>query len=308
MLSRKDFLSLRDINLEEINYILSTAETMKYILSQKIKKSPHLQSKTVVTLFYESSLRSLLFFKLAAQYLSANVVDINVSEKITKGESLKDVANLIEQIGADFIIMRHPVSGAVKLLAENVNASVINAGDGINENPSQALLDLIAIKEKKGYFEGLKVAIVGDIINSRVAKSSIWGLLKLGAKISVAAPPTLIPTGLDKLGIKIYSSVSEALSGADVVMSVRLQLEKYNETILPSLEEYKRLFIINKKRMSCAKNDAIVIHSEPINRGLEIESEIIESEQCLLNNQISDGVAVRMALMYLLSKKVGGLV
>lgn len=305
---KKDFLSLRDINPNEINYILSTAETMKYILSQKTKKSPHLQNKMVITLFYEPSLRSLLSFKLAAQYLSADVIDVDISKSITKGESLKDTGKFIEQIGADFVIIRHPMSGAAKILSENVSASVINAGDGNNENPSQALLDLMSIKEKKGYFEGLKVAVIGDIEHSRVAKSDIWGLLNLGADVYVAAPPTLLPADLDKFGVKVCYSVSEAIDEADIIMSIRLQRESHEKNLFPSLDEYRKFFIIDKKRMSYAKSDVIVMHSEPINRGIEISSDIVESEHCLLNNQISNGVAVKMALMYLLSKKGGGLV
>lgn len=304
---KKDFLGLRDITSEEINYILSTAETMKYILNQKNKKSPHLQGKTVVTLFYEASSRSLLSFELAAQYLSANVVDINVSKSLTRGESLKDTGNLIEQMGADFIIIRHPMSGAAKLLAETVNASVINSGDGSNENPSQALLDLMTIREKKRHFENLKVAIVGDIAHNRVAKSNIWGLLKLGADVWVAGPPTLIPSELESLGVKVCYSVSEAVEEADVIMSVRLQIEKQDRNLLPSLDEYKKLFMIDKKRFGYAKNDAIVMHAGPVNRGIEISSEVLDSDQCLINDQIFNGVAIRMALMYLLSKKGGGL-
>lgn len=302
---KKDFLGLRDITSEEINYILSTAETMKYILNQKNKKSPHLQGKTVVTLFYEASSRSLLSFELAAQYLSANVVDINVCKTLTRGESLKDTGNLIEQMGTDFIIIRHPMSGAAKLLAETVNASVINSGDGSNENPSQALLDLMTIREKKRHFEKLKIAIVGDIAHNRVAKSNIWGLLKLGADVWVAGPPTLIPAELESLGVKVCYSVSEAVEEADVIMSVRLQVEKQDRNLLPSLNEYKKLFMIDKKRLGYAKKDAIVMHAGPVNRGVEISSEVLDGDQCLINDQIFNGVAIRMALMYLLSKKGG---
>ena len=304
---KKDFLGLRDTTAQEIKYILTTAETMKYILNQKNKKSPHLEGKTVVTLFYEGSTRSLLSFELAAQYLSANIVDINVSKSLAKGESLKDTGNLIEQMGADFIIIRHPMAGAAKLLAENVNACVINSGDGSNENPSQALLDLMTIKEKKGRFEDLKVTIVGDIANNRVAKSNIWGLLKLGAKVSVTGPPTLIPPELEKLGVKVYYDPREAIVDADVIMSLRLQVEKQEKNLIPSINEYRNLFIIDKKAMSYAKNDAIVMHSGPVNRGIEISSEVLESDKCLINDQIFNGVAIRMALMYLLSKRGGGL-
>lgn len=305
---KKDFLSLKDVSSDQINYILSTAETMKYILNQKKKKSPHLQGKTVATLFYETSSNSLISFKLAAQYLSADVVDIDVSNNLTKGESLRDIGTLVEQMGADFIIIRHPVSGASKILAESVNASVINSGDGNNENPSQALLDLMTIKERKSNFNELKVAIIGDILHNRVVKSDIWGLLKLGANVSIAGPPTLIPSNLENLGVKICYSVSEAIEDADVVMAVKLHIGKHDKNLLPSINEYRNLFIIDNKRMSYAKNNAVVMYSGSINRGIEISSEIIDSDKCLVNNQINNGVAVRMALMYLLSKKVGGLV
>ncbi len=302
---RKDFLGLRSLESEEIHYILNTAETMKYILTQKSKKSPHLQGKSAVLLFYEQSSRSRLSFELAAQYLSANTVDVTIPKHLTRGESLKDMGRIIDQMGTDFIIIRHPMAGAPYLLAEHVSASVINAGDGQNENPSQALLDLMTIKERKGSFEGLKVAIIGDIAHNRVAKSNIWGLVKLGAEVCVAGPPTLIPAQIEKLGVKVFYSAAEALIDADVIMSLRMQVERQDTNLLPSLSEYKHLFKIDKKRLQYAKPDAIVMHPGPINRGIEIASEVIDCEQCLINDQITNGVAVRMALLYLLSKKGG---
>ena len=209
--SRKDFISLFDLNAEEILYILETAETMKYILNQKNKKAPYLQGKSVIILFYEKSVRAKLSYELAAQYLSANIVDITVSKVTDQYETINDMGKTIEQMGGDFIICRHPMSGSAKFLAENVHASVINAGDGINEDPSQSLLDLMTIKKQKGSFNGLKVAIIGDVAHSRVTRSNIWGLLKLGAEVCVAGPPTMIPSGIEVLGVKVHYDIKEAV-------------------------------------------------------------------------------------------------
>ncbi len=302
---RKDIIGLKNLTADEILYILDTAETMKYVLSQKNKKAPHLQGKSVIMLFYEKSSRTKLSYELAAQYLSASFVNMEVSLDVRHGGNVIDMGHIIDQMGADFIIIRHPMSGTAKLLGENVAASVINAGDGVNENPSQSLLDLLTIKNQKGSFKDLKVAIIGDVAHSRVTKSNIWGLIKLGAHVSIAAPPTLVPPQLDKFGVNVYYNIKEAVSEADVIMVLRTQPEGQLNNLIPSLNEYKNLFKVDEKTLQYAKKDAIIMHPGPINRGIEISSQVIESKQCLVDDQIANGVAVRMALLYLLSMKGG---
>ncbi|MCL2564823.1 MAG: aspartate carbamoyltransferase catalytic subunit [Defluviitaleaceae bacterium] len=305
---RKDYIGLKDMSAEEILYIIETADTMKYVLNQPNKKAPHLQGKSVVILFYENRSRTKVSYELAGQYLSANVVNMNISEKNeTPGFSdLLEMGKIIDQMGADFIVIRHPVSGSAKFLASNVSASVINAGDGINENPSQALLELMTIKERMGGFKrGLKVAFIGDITHSRYAKSNIWGFLKLGAHVSVAGPPTLIPEDLESFGVEVYSDPYKAVKNADVIMGARLLAEDRYSNELPSYNEYKNMFKIDKRMLSYAKDEVIVMHPGPINRGIEIDSDVIESPQCLVDDQISNGVALRMAMLYILSMRGG---
>jgi len=304
---RKDFFGLKDLNADEISYILSTAETMKYILNQKNKKSPHLQGKSVIILFYEPSARAKLSYELAAQHLSANVVDMTGSAGTFVNERLQDMGQLIDQMGADFIILRHPMAGAAQLLAESVEASVINAGDGFNENPGQSLLDLMTIKEQKGGFDGLKVAVIGDLLHSRVCKSNIWGLTKLGAEVRVAGPPTLIPMGIEKFGIDLFYDAKEAVKDADVILTTRIRVETQDKNVVPSLDEYKRFFRIDENLLRYAKKDAIVMHPGPVQRGIEISSHVIDGKQCIVNDQIANSVAVRMAMFYILSQIGGGL-
>ncbi len=296
---RKDFIGLIDVSAEEIKDILKTAETMKIVLSQKNKKAPYLQGKSVILLFYEKSVRAKLSYELAAQYLSANCVEIVVDD--TREEALFEMGRTIEQMGGDFIIMRSPISGSAGFLAERVNASVINAGDGINENPTQALLDLLTIKELKGGFEGLKVAICGDVAGSRVARSNIWGLTRLGAEVRIAAPPTLIPNNMEEFGVKIYYDIKEACRDVDVIMSLKLQEEESYGSRLASYDEYKDFFMLDGNVISAAKPDVIVMHPGAPNRRIEIASEIVDSKKCIIDDQITNGVAVRMAILYLLS-------
>lgn len=303
---RKHFFGLKDLSAEEIKYILSTAETMKYVLNQKNKKSPHLQGKSVIILFYEPSPRAKLSYEMAAQHLSANVVDMTGSAGL-RNEKLQDMGQLIDQTGADFIILRHPMAGAPRLLAENLNASVINAGDGFNENPGQSLLDLMTIKERKGRFENLKVAIVGDLIHSRVCKGNIWGLTKLGAEVHVAGPPTLLPADMEKFGVTVHYDAREAVENADVILTTRIRMESRDKHILPSLDEYKHFFRIDESLLKYAKKDAIVMHPGPIQRGIEISSNVIDGEQCIINDQIANSVAVRMAMLFIVSQIGGGL-
>ncbi len=303
--SRKDFISLLDIEEEEILYILETAETMKYILNQKNKKAPYLQGKSVIILFYDKSVRAKLSYELAAQYLSADIVDITVSKRSDQYETINDMGRTIEQMGGDFIICRHPMSGSAKFLAENVHASVINAGDGINEDPSQSLLDLMTIKNQKGGFKGLKVAIIGDVAHSRVTRSNIWGLLKLGAEVCVAGPPTMIPSGLEDFGVKVYYNTKDAIKDADVVMTMRLDTEGSSKSRFISIDEYQSFFKIDEYSLTNAKKDVIVMHPGPVSRGIEISSQLLDDKRCLLDDQITNGVAVRMALLYILSNKAG---
>nr|WP_317358197.1 aspartate carbamoyltransferase catalytic subunit [uncultured Tyzzerella sp.] len=302
---RKDFISLMDISADEILHILETAETMKHVIGKKNKKSPYLEGKSVIVLFYEKSVRAKLSYELAAQYLSANLVDIVVSGDINNYENLHEMGRTIDQMGADFIICRHPISGSAKFIAENVNASVINAGDGINENPSQALLDLMTIKNAKGNFKGLKVAIIGDVESSRVTRSNIWGLLKLGAEVCVSGPPTMIPPQLDKFGVKVYYNPKDAVKDADVIMTLRLQEENSYGSKLASFNEYKNFFKLDETLLSYAKKDAIVMHPGMPHRSIEISTSILESTRFLMDDQITNGVAVRMALLYLLSLGMG---
>lgn len=300
---KKDLLGIKDLSAEDINYILRNAETMKYILSQKSKKTPHLQGRTVVNCFYENSTRTRLSFELASKYMSANSANITASgSSVSKGENLIDTANTINAMGTDILVIRHNMSGAPHLIAPLVSASVINAGDGMNEHPTQALLDMFTIKEKKGDFKGLKVAIVGDIYHSRVARSNIYGLIKLGAEVSVGGPATLIPEGMEQMGVKVFKSVHEALIDADVVMGLRIQLERQKKGLFPSVREYNRFFGIDEKRLKFAKPDALLMHPGPVNRGVEFSSSIVDGPQSVINEQVTNGVAVRMAIMYLLSR------
>ena len=299
----KDLLGLKDLSADEIKRILDTAETMKLIIKQPSKKTPHLQGKTVVNLFYENSTRTRLSFELAAKYMSANAANITASgSSVQKGETLIDTANTINAMGTDILVMRHSMSGAPHLIAPLVSASVINAGDGMNEHPTQALLDMLTIKEKKGHIDGLKVAIIGDIKHSRVVRSNIYGLTKLGARVSVGGPSTLIPQGMEKMGVEVFTSIQEAIIDADVVMGLRIQLERQKSGLFPSLREYYRFFGVDDARLKYAKQDALVMHPGPVNRGVEFSSSVIDGEASVINEQVTSGVAVRMAIMYILSR------
>lgn len=304
VLKSKDLLGLKDLTPEEIEHILNTAKTMKVIVNSKSKKTPHLQGKSIITLFYENSTRTRLSFELAAKYMSASAANVSASSSsVAKGETLIDTGKTIDVMGADVIIIRHSMSGAPHLLAKNVNASVINAGDGMNEHPTQALLDMFTIVEKKGSLKGLKIAILGDIYHSRVARSNIWGMKKLGAEVCVAGPSTLLPAELDKAGVKVFSTVQEALIDADVVMGLRIQLERQKKALFPTVREYARFFGLDEKRLKLAKEDALVLHPGPVNRGVELSSSVVDGDQSLINEQVTNGVAVRMALLYLLTRR-----
>lgn len=304
ILKSKDLLGLKDLTTEEIEYILNTAKTMKLIVTSKNKKAPHLQGKSIITLFYENSTRTRLSFELAAKYMSASAANVSASSSsVSKGETLIDTGKTIDMMGTDVVIIRHPMSGAPHLLAKSINASVINAGDGMNEHPTQALLDMFTIIEKKGSLKGLKVAIIGDIYHSRVARSNIWGMTKLGAEVCVAGPSTLLPPEIEKTGVKAFNTVQEALIDADVVIGLRIQLERQKSGLFPSIREYSRFFGLDEKRLKLAKEDALIMHPGPVNRGVELSSGVVDGDRSLINEQVQNGVAVRMALLYLLTRR-----
>jgi len=294
-------LGLEEVAAADIELILETTESMKEIIGRQIKKVPTLRGRTVVNLFYEPSTRTRTSFELAAKYMSADAVNISTAtSSVKKGETLKDTALTIEQMGADLVIMRHPIAGAPHFLARCLDASVINAGDGMHEHPSQGLLDMFTIRERKGRLQGLDVAIIGDIFHSRVARSNIWGLTRMGARVRLCGPATLIPPGLDELGVEVTSRVEEAVEGADVVMVLRLQRERQAGGLLPSMREYSRLFGIDRRRLALARPDALLMHPGPMNRGVEIASDVADGPQSVIGEQVTNGVAVRMALLYLL--------
>jgi aspartate carbamoyltransferase catalytic subunit len=297
-----NLLGLENLSAEEIDNILVTAEQMKSLLSSSRKKAQHLQGKTVINLFYENSTRTRMSFELASKYLSANSSNITASgSSVQKGETLIDTAETLNAMSTDILVMRHSMSGAPHLIAPLVDAAVINAGDGMHEHPTQALLDMLTIRECKGSFKGLKVAIVGDIYHSRVVRSNIYGLTKMGAEVCVGGPATLMPKGIEKLGVKVFNTVHEAIVDADVVMGLRIQLERQKSGLFPSVREYHRFFGVDESRLRFAKPDALVMHPGPVNRGVELSSSVIDGPQSVIVDQVTNGVAVRMAVMYLLT-------
>ncbi len=304
MLKDKDILGLREMPAEEIDEILDVGMNMKKLLKQNIKKLPHLQGKSVTTLFYENSTRTRCSFELAAKYMGAHVVNISAdSSSVKKGETLVDTGKTLDAMKNDIIVIRHPMGGAPALLAKTVKAHVVNAGDGMNEHPSQALLDMLTMRENFGSIAGLKVAILGDISHSRVAKSNLFGLKKLGAEVTMYAPRTLIPTGIEKMGAKICRSREEAVEGADVVMGLRIQLERQHAGNFPSLGEYSKFYGVSEALMKYAKKGALVMHPGPVNRGVELTSGLIDGETSRIEEQVLSGIAVRMSMLFLLTKE-----
>jgi len=297
----RHLLSIRDLSSEDITLILDTANGFRDVLKRDIKKVPTLRGKTVVNLFYEPSTRTRTSFELAAKRLSTDVINFSVTtSSVVKGETLIDTAKTIQALGADFVVVRHSSSGVPHLLSEQIDASIINAGDGINEHPTQALLDAFTIRDKKGKIEGLKIAIVGDILHSRVAKSNIPCLRKLGAAVRLIGPPTLVPEGFSTEGVEIYYSMEEGLKDVDVIMMLRIQLERQDRGFFPTVDEYFRLWGLTEERLLLAKEDAIVMHPGPMNRGVEIDSAVADSEKAVILDQVTNGIAVRMAVLYLL--------
>ncbi len=296
----RHILGIEQLSRDDIYHILRTALSFKEISTLSIKKVHTLRGKTIINLFFEPSTRTRLSFEIAAKRMSADTFNISAStSSATKGETLIDTAKNLEAMHPDIIIMRHAFSGAPELLKRHIDASIINAGDGTHEHPSQGLLDMLTVLEHKGKIEGLNIAIIGDILHSRVARSDIQGFTKLGATIRIAGPATFIPPGIEELGANICTSVAEAVDGADVVMALRIQRERQNDPLIPSLREYANFFGINRKLLENAKPDALVMHPGPINRGVEMNPDVADGPQSVILDQVSNGVAVRMALLYL---------
>lgn len=301
----KDLISIKDLNPKEVNRLLDTAESFKEIGTREIKKVPTLRGKTIVNLFFEPSTRTRTSFELAAKRLSADVINISTStSSIMKGETLLDTARNIEAMQADLLVIRHPASGAPALLAKTLKSAVINAGDGAHEHPTQALLDLFTIRERKKRIEGLKVTMVGDVLHSRVARSDILALTMMGAELKVVGPPTMVPedlipwTAKEYGGVEIFYRLDEALKGVDVIIMLRLQLERQGKALFPTLREYAELYGLTTKRVALAKEDVLVMHPGPINRGVEIAPEVADGLSSVILDQTTNGVAVRMAVFY----------
>lgn len=298
---RKHLLGLEDLSRDEIEFILDTAESFVEISERPIKKVPALRGLTVVNLFLEPSTRTRTSFELAEKRLSADTVSISGSTSSTvKGESLRDTAKNIEAMSVDMLVIRHRYSGAPHLLAEVLSCSVINAGDGTHEHPTQALLDLFTVRRKKGRIEGLNVAIVGDILHSRVARSNLWGFTKLGANVRLCAPATLLPSEIDRFGAQVLTDLRDAITDADVVMMLRIQTERQDECFFPSLREYSEFFGLDSSKLCYAKPDVLVMHPGPLNRGVEISHDVADGSHSVILEQVKYGLAVRMAVLYLL--------
>jgi aspartate carbamoyltransferase catalytic subunit len=301
-LKSKDLLGTKDLSTEEILLILDTAESMKEISNRDIKKVPALRGKTIINLFYESSTRTRTSFEIAGKRLSADVVNISVStSSVVKGETLKDTAKNLEAMNPDAVVIRHSSSGAPHYIAKILKCPVINAGDGAHEHPTQALLDLFTIREKKKELNGLKVSIIGDITHSRVARSNIYAMNKMGMDVTVSGPSTLMPADVEKMGVKVATDVVKAIEGADVIIMLRIQLERQEKGLFPSIREYSKLFGLNLEKLKNAKEDVIIMHPGPINRGVEISSDVADGQYSLILDQVTNGVAVRMAVLHLLT-------
>jgi len=301
-LKHKNLLSLAPLSVEDIQLILETADSFKEVSGREIKKVPALRGRTVVNLFFEPSTRTRTSFELAAKRLSADVINFSPSSSsVVKGETLLDTARNIEAMQADIIVLRHSSAGAAETLARGVKSSVINAGDGWHEHPTQALLDLYTIRERGMAFKGLRVAIVGDVAHSRVARSNILALTKLGAEVCVVGPPTMIPLGIEKMGVRVFHHLDEGLRDVQVIMMLRLQLERQGRALFPTIREYARLYGLTAERVKMADPKAIVMHPGPINRGVEIAPEVADSLSSVILDQVANGVAVRMGVLYLMS-------
>jgi aspartate carbamoyltransferase catalytic subunit len=300
--TRKDILGTQEMNASEIAYLLDATESFLEVSTREVKKVPTLRGKTIINLFYEPSTRTRTSFEIAGKRLSADVINIsNSSSSAVKGESLKDTAMTLAAMAADVIVIRHPASGAPHFLARHVPSAVINGGDGIHEHPTQALLDLFTIRQRKGTLVGLRVSIIGDIAHSRVARSNIFAMRTMGMEVRVCGPASLLPVQVESLGVQACTDLDTALCDADIIMVLRLQLERQERGLIPSLREYSQLYGLNLKRLDQAKPDVLIMHPGPINRGVEIAPEVAEGPYSLILDQVANGVALRMALLYLLT-------
>ena len=300
--TKKDLLSLYDLSAEEITFILDTAEEFKKVSQRKIKKVPALRGKTVVNLFIEPSTRTRISFELAEQRLSADIINITAeASSLRKGETLLDTVKNIEALQADLVVLRHSAAGAPNFLAPRVRCGIVNAGDGAHSHPTQALLDLFTMREKKGTLKGLNVSIIGDILHSRVARSDMWGLLKLGANVTFAGPSTLVPREFAAAGVRVCDNLEEALAGADVVNLLRIQHERQRSGFFPSTGEYAKVFGLDKESLKYIKPDALIMHPGPINRDVELASALADGPQSVILEQVTNGLAVRMAVLFLVA-------
>ncbi len=300
---RKHLIGLRDLSVEEINYILDTAHGFEEISTRSVKKAPPLRGKVVVNLFFEDSTRTRNSFTLAANRLSADVIEFTQkTSSVSKGETLLDTARNLEAMGIDIVVIRHSAAGAPMFLSRNIKACVVNAGDGFCEHPTQGLLDVYTIRQMKGSLEGLKIAIVGDIAHSRVARSDLWAMTKLGAEVTFVGPPTLMPAEVGRLPVKVSYSLDKVIEQVDVINMLRIQFERLGGSPFPSTREYSRYFGLTVERMKRAKPDILVMHPGPINRGLEIESEVADGRNSVILRQVANGLAVRMAVLFLVNQ------
>ena len=298
----RDLLSIEDLDRGDIDRILETAERMQEVGEREVKKVPSLRGRTLINLFFESSTRTRTSFEIAGKRLSADVVNFSSSgSSLNKAETILDTARTLDAMDPDLVIVRHGVAGVPKRIADELEAPVINAGDGGHEHPTQALLDLLTVRQEKGRIDGLTVAIVGDIAHSRVARSNIYAFLKMGAEVRVAGPPPMIPAGVESLGVKAFTSLREGLDGADVVMALRIQNERLSGAFTPSIREYSATFGIDRSKLRYAKDDAIVMHPGPVNRGVELSHDLTDHRPGVILDQVRNGVALRMAVLYLLT-------
>jgi aspartate carbamoyltransferase catalytic subunit len=298
----KDLVGLEPLSAAQIRAILDTAEPFKEISERAIKKVPVLRGKTIVNLFFEASTRTRISFEFAEKRLSADTVNITAQgSSVQKGETLVDTARNLEAMKIDMVVMRHASSGAARFLGERIPSNVVNAGDGRHEHPTQGLLDMLTIRDHRGRIEGLHVCIVGDVLHSRVARSNIWGLTKLGAEVAVCGPRSLLPRAIEELGVRVFTRVEEAIEWADVLNVLRLQLERMQGGFIPSLREYNRIFGVTRERVEQAPRELLILHPGPMNRGVEIDSDVADGPHAVILDQVTNGVAIRMAVLYLLA-------